>query len=163
MKKIILFLIIAALVVFFVTRDNAQNVENEVVSDEMSQQETISLEDESIQVEALDNAGDVLGLSNGYQAYGQDKLAFANDGNVVIFFRASWCPSCKALDESIKANINTIPENLLILDADYDVETEMKQKYGVTTQHSLVQVDAEGNMIQKWAGGSTLDSIVEKL
>ena len=81
--------------------------------------------------------------------------------NKVIYFSASWCPSCRVL----KASLNTekIPERLGIYDVDYDTATELKQKYSITSQHALVQVDSEGNLITKWLGGNDVDSIVRKL
>ena len=98
-----------------------------------------------------------------YEAYAPEKLANATAGDVVLFFRASWCPSCRTLDTDIKANAGSIPSGLTILDVNYDDSTALKQKYGVTSQHTLVQVDATGNMITKWSGGSTLASIVAKV
>jgi len=56
-----------------------------------------------------------------------------------------------------------IPANVTILDVDYDEYSDLKQKYGVTTQHTLVQVDAEGNEIAKWVGGNTLDTVLAKV
>lgn len=95
-----------------------------------------------------------------YEVYAPEKLAKASSGDVVLFFRASWCPTCKVLDADIRARLNTIPSNLTILDVNYDTETALKQKYGVTYQHTLVQVDAQGNQITKWSGGQTLASVV---
>jgi len=102
-------------------------------------------------------------MKGSYEAYTPEKLAWANSGKVVLFFRASWCPTCKALDADIKAHMANIPEGVYILDVDYDNSAELKQKYGVTMQHTLVQVDAKGNMITKWSGGNTLDSVVKNL
>ncbi|MCA9392356.1 thioredoxin family protein [candidate division WWE3 bacterium] len=96
-----------------------------------------------------------------YEDYDESKLAKANDGDVVLFFKANWCPTCQALDADI--SMHEVPDGLTILKVDYDTETALKQKYGITYQHTLVQVDADGNMIQKWAGSPTLQSIVEKL
>jgi thioredoxin 1 len=98
-----------------------------------------------------------------YEAYGPDKLAWATNGKVVLFFRASWCPTCKALDADIKAHMANIPEGVHILDVDYDNSADLKQKYGVTMQHTLVQVDAKGNLITKWSGGGTLDAVIKNL
>lgn len=98
-----------------------------------------------------------------YAPYEASKLAMANSGDVVLFFKASWCPSCRALDSNIKANLDLIPSNLTILELDYDATTALKQQYGVTTQHTLVQVDANGTLIKKWSGGSTVASIVEQV
>ncbi len=98
-----------------------------------------------------------------YEPYAAAKLAKANDGDVVLFFRASWCPTCKVLDSSIRANAEKLPAGVTILDVNYDTETALKQKYGVTYQHTLVQVDAAGNLITKWSGGQTLESILAKV
>ena len=97
-----------------------------------------------------------------YEAYDPSKLAMADHGKVVLFFRASWCPTCKALDADIKAHLASIPEGVHILDVDYDNSADLKQKYGVTMQHTLVQVDAKGNLITKWSGGN-LDTLVKNL
>lgn len=91
--------------------------------------------------------------------YSPERVGRSKD--TVIFFHAGWCPSCVALEKGITAW--DIPYGLTILKADYDNETELKKKYGVLSQHTLVQVDADGNEIKKWAGWNTLDSIVEKV
>ena len=98
-----------------------------------------------------------------YETYSTDKLALANSGNVVLFFRAKWCPTCRALDADIRANMNKIPGDLTILDVDYDDSTALKQKYGVTYQHTLVQVDANGNQIAKWSSSPTLSALVSQV
>lgn len=98
-----------------------------------------------------------------YSAYSAEKLAMAKDGKVVLFFKASWCPSCRALDANIKSNLSAIPARTHILEVDYDASAEMKKKYGVTSQHTLVQVDATGNLIAKWQGGNTLTALVQNI
>ena len=98
-----------------------------------------------------------------YEAYSADKIARAADGTVVLFFHAAWCPSCRALNSNIESNRSEIPSGVSILKTDYDSETELRKKYGVTTQHTLVQVDKDGNLIKKWSGGSTLDSIISQI
>jgi len=98
-----------------------------------------------------------------YESYSADKLAMAETGDVILFFHASWCPSCRKLNKNIEENINSIPENVHILKLDYDKEIVLKKKYEVTTQHTLVQVDADGTMIKKWTGGSNLDALVAQI
>ncbi len=98
-----------------------------------------------------------------YEAYSPEKLALAEKGDVVLFFRASWCPTCRSLDADIKAHLDAIPEGVTILDVDYDQSTELKKKYGVTMQHTLVQVDAKGTLIAKWTGSPTLAGIVSNI
>ncbi len=99
-----------------------------------------------------------------YEAYSSEKVAMASATHqVVLFFRAGWCPSCRAVDADIKANISKIPGSLAILDVDYDNSTALKQKYGVTYQHTFVQVDSNGNLIKKWSGSPTLSALVAEV
>jgi thiol-disulfide isomerase/thioredoxin len=95
-----------------------------------------------------------------YTPYSKNALT---DKTNVIFFAASWCPTCRALDRAINENLSDIPGELTILKADYDTETALKQKYGVTYQHTMVQVDQDGNQIKKWNGGYSVEDIVENI
>lgn len=94
-----------------------------------------------------------------YQVYSANKLALAASEDVVLFFRATWCPTCRAVDADIRANISAIPAGLTILDVNYDSSSALKQKYGVTTQHTFVQVAADGTLIKKWTGSPTLAAL----
>jgi thiol-disulfide isomerase/thioredoxin len=106
---------------------------------------------------------DTMTKAGSYEVYSADKLARAETGDVVLFFHASWCPSCRGLSSSIENNLKSIPEGVTILKTDYDKETELKKKYGVTYQHTLVQVDKNGNMIKKWSGSPSLDSLLSQV
>ncbi|MBT4123845.1 MAG: thioredoxin family protein [Candidatus Pacebacteria bacterium] len=98
-----------------------------------------------------------------YTEYSAEKLAQTPaDGKNVIFFHASWCPSCRSADKDIKNNLSSIPENLTILKTDYDTQKNLRKKYGVTGQHTFVQVDSEGEMITKWSGGD-LSTIISRI
>ena len=107
----------------------------------------------------MEKTEDTMMAKGSYAAYSSDMLGKTE--NTVVFFHANWCPSCRAADAGISAGI--VPENLTILKADYDAETELKKKYGVTTQHTFVLVDAQGEMIKKWVGGTSVDDVVGKL
>jgi len=99
-----------------------------------------------------------------YESYDASKVAMASaTHDVVLFFKASWCPACVALDKDIKANLSAIPKSLTILETNYDNSADLKRKYGVTLQHTLVQVDAGGNLIKKWSGSPTLASLVSEV
>jgi len=94
-----------------------------------------------------------------YMDYSESGLSETE--NTVLFFHANWCPSCRALDKGLLED--TIPENLTILKVDYDTQTELRKKYGIVSQHTLVQVDNEGNEIKKWLGGNGVDDILERM
>lgn len=98
-----------------------------------------------------------------YEVYDASKIAKAKTGKVILFFRASWCPSCKALDKDIREHLKDIPEDVTILDVDYDKYTDLKKQYGVVMQHTLVQVDADGKEMKKWQGIPTLADVLIEL
>lgn len=99
-----------------------------------------------------------------YEAYSAEKVMMASSTHdVVLFFKASWCPTCIAVDKDIKANLGKIPSDLAILDVNYDNSSDLKKKYGVTYQHTFVQVDKDGNMIKKWSGSPNLSALVSQV
>lgn len=102
-------------------------------------------------------------IKGSYEVYDPTKIILAKNNDVVLFFHASWCPSCRSLDKDINQNLNNIPEGVLIMKVDYDKERDLKKKYGVTYQHTLVQVDENGNMISKWSGSDDLIEILNKI
>ncbi len=69
---------------------------------------------------------------------------------VVYFFHATWCPSCRATDAAIGET--GVPDGLTVVKVDYDTETDLRQRYGVTQQHTFVQVDENGAELSKWTG-----------
>lgn len=90
-----------------------------------------------------------------YKDYSQEALATAtrDGGKAVLFFWASWCPYCKVANEDFTNNAGQIPAGVTILKTNYDTEKKLKTKYGITYQHTFVQVDASGTQITKWSGG----------
>ncbi len=110
-----------------------------------------------------ENSNKSVSVSLNYLDYSESFLTRANEGKVVLFFKANWCPTCNALDKDVLKNLNKIPEDVTILKVDYDVASDLKKKYEVVTQHTLVQVDAKGNEITKWVGGNTLGTILERV
>lgn len=98
-----------------------------------------------------------------YVPYDSAKLAMAKEGDVVLFFRASWCPACRAADKSFREHASSIPSGLTLLDVDYDKYGDLKKQYGVTSQHTFVQVDENGKEIAKWMGSSSIEDVVKNL
>jgi len=43
-----------------------------------------------------------------------------------------------------------------------DKENDLRKKYGVTIQHTFVQIDENGNELAKWSGSITAEEIAEK-
>ncbi len=100
--------------------------------------------------------------SGTYATYSANSLAMAQKGKTVLFFHAGWCPTCRTADADIKNNATTIPAGATILKVDFDKEVALKQNYGVTSQHTFVEIDANGGLVEKWSGGN-LAGIIAKL
>lgn len=81
------------------------------------------------------------------------------DSKKVYFFHASWCPICQGIDKDINADLSQIPAGVTIIKTDFDSSTELRQKYGVTTQYTFVQVDNNGNETAQWSATSYAKAI----
>lgn len=170
MKKIIILVIITVLVsLYFLLRSGIFPVMftpvNEL-SEEMvntSNAPVMATPVDELTKEMDDQISSSFHLDANYSDYVPGFLAKAKDGKVVLFFKANWCPTCKALDADILSNMEKIPSNVFILKVDYDSAKALKLKYNVVTQHTLVQVDENGNELNKWVGGNTLESILDRV
>jgi thiol-disulfide isomerase/thioredoxin len=100
-------------------------------------------------------------VSGTYEEYAPEKVS--SSGDTVLFFHANWCPSCRSADKALKAEMSDIPGDLAILKVNFDDSSDLRKKYGVTSQHTFVQIDADGNLVKKWSGSPTLDAVVNQL
>lgn len=97
-----------------------------------------------------------------YEEYSAKAIAAAK-GDRILFFHASWCPQCRELEKSIKAAV--LPTNLTIFKVDYDSHQDLRQKYGVTLQTTLVKIDENGNKIKSYVayGEPTFSAVKREL
>ena len=101
------------------------------------------------------NAAATIENHGSYKDYSSEIVqAEQKKGNkVVLFFHAPWCPYCRAADEAFITKTDQIPIGVTVLKTDYDSNTDLKQKYGVTYQHTFVQIDSNEKLVTKWNGG----------
>lgn len=161
---IVLLLAVGA---FFVSQNNKKNT-----NDKMMQDDTAMMDDSGHNNDVMMNDGDKMMQDEAdkmaknepgkYIDYSQTAYNNAVDSKRVLFFAASWCPTCKQAEADFLANKNDIPSDVVILKADYDKETALKKKYDITYQHTFVQVDKNGNELVKWNGGG-VDELKKKL
>lgn len=99
-----------------------------------------------------------------YLDYSEQNLASAQrNGKAVLFFAATiWCQTCQELEKEIKERGNSLPPDITILKVDYDNDKVMNKKYSVTSQHTLVVLDKNGNEVKRWIGGN-LDLLIQEL
>jgi thiol-disulfide isomerase/thioredoxin len=88
-----------------------------------------------------------------------DAQVLAAQGPTLLFFAADWCPTCQVALKDIDANGARL-NGITVVVVDYDNAADLKKRYGVTTQHTFVQIDAQGNRIAIWNGGG-VDAIVK--
>src|SRR3990167_6435954 len=101
--------------------------------------------------------------SNGrYVDYSPAAYAAAAGKRRVLYFYATWCPTCSVANEDFTVNSSRIPEDAVIFRTDYDQETALKAKDGITYKHTFVQVDKSGNELAKWNGGG-LNELINQL
>ena len=104
-----------------------------------------TMPDPTPSAEAADEAQPA-GQSGAYLDYYDGAIA-ETAGTKVLFFHASWCPKCRDLEENILAS--DIPDNFTVFKVDFDTATELRQRYGVTLQTTIVYVDDDGDALAK--------------
>lgn len=81
---------------------------------------------------------DVVNAAN-YELYSPSVAQAAmNDGkDIAVFFHSKSCGSCAKLDADIMANAEMIPEDTVILKADWDENQDLAVQYGVDKYHTV--------------------------
>jgi len=105
--------------------------------------------------------------SKQYLPYTKEVLESAGSTRRVLFFYASWCPTCIPANADFEKNSSMLPSDVTVIRVNYsdpDTDTEEKAlatKYGITYQHTYVQIDSEGNEVTKWNGGSVKELLAK--
>ena len=93
-------------------------------------------------------------IAANYFEYSDENLKIAGEnGKAVLFFATNWCSTCTELDRQLINENEKLDDGISVLKIDFDNSPELKDRYGVTVQHTLVQVDQVGNEITRWIGG----------
>ena len=97
-----------------------------------------------------------------YISYSQEKIQAELDKGqrVLLFFHATWCPTCQSAEEDILSRIDEVPDDLTVIKIDYDSNKELRKKYNVSYQHTFVQLDQNSEVVTQWSGGE-LDLILQ--
>lgn len=103
-----------------------------------------------------------------YVAHSEEVLKQGQDTRRVLFFYASWCPFCQGADADFEKNMASIPSDITVIRVNYNdpdtdaSEKELARQYGVTYQHSFVQIDAMGKAVAAWNGGG-LEKLMQNI
>jgi len=82
----------------------------------------------------------------------KDAQRQAKKGPVVLFFHATWCPTCKEAMMDLVTRKSDLGDVTVVI-VDYDKYKSEKRKYGITYQHTFVQIDEKGKVLAQWSGG----------
>lgn len=159
-KIIIAIVLIAVMVaiIYYLRPKSSSNEESSPTNENFNQTE--GGQDQDVETEKdLDTP---FSESVRYKNYSPDRLAEA-EGDIILFFYATWCPTCNYADSQIRGNIEEIPDDVTILLVNFDTESALKNKHNVIYQHTFVQVDNNGNQIKKWSGSYTIDELLTEL
>jgi thioredoxin 1 len=159
----IVVLLIAVGVGYFATKDNGSKAatakDATTVVSEKSTADTVTTE-----LEKTPSATDTQIAEVGtYQAYDPELVTNSNAEHIVLFFHATWCPSCRALEKDILANKGAIPAGVEIYKVDYDTAIALKKQYGVTTQHSLIEIASDGTAKSSITHPATLADVLKTI
>lgn len=111
---------------------------------------------------------DKLMLDSQYIEYSKVALEKAATNRRVLFFYASWCPTCESADAGFTQNASKIPEDVTLVRVNYNdpdtdqEEKDLAKKYGITYQHTFVQIDSTGKEVTKWNGGK-IDELLSNI
>lgn len=106
-----------------------------------SSSESPAPEQTAAAAEATPSATPAAPVEGAYIDYA-DGIVEATAGAKVLFFHAPWCPQCRKLDEQLRAE--GAPDGLTVFKVDYDSRSDLRQRYGVTLQTTVVFVDDAG-------------------
>ncbi len=102
-----------------------------------------------------------------YLEYSNEIFTSSASKRRVLFFFANWCPTCIPADTDFKTNMAQIPADVVVIRVNYnDTDTDadekvLAQKYGITYQHTFVQIDGSGAVVSKWNGGQTRELLTK--
>ena len=174
---LVLVTTLIGLAVYGVNKYSVENKADTMMAEKISENNGESLpasEDAMMESEAMVESTDsmepteamtddsMMAESSGYVEYSESAYAEAEGKQRVLFFHASWCPTCKIANAELLDRLADIPEDVVVFKVDYDTETELKDTYGVTYQHTFVLVDDDDQAVTKWNGGG-VDAILNKV
>lgn len=158
---IVLVVVIALTFVFYISSKNKIDLMNKTTGEDVSV--IAKPTTESIVKYPSDEVAE---KRNGrYIEYIGPETLQISGSKVILFFYANWCPTCIPTDKEFKVDENKLPNDITVIRVNYndsdtdDNEKKLAKKYGITYQHTFVQIDNNGNEVVKWNGGA-VDQLV---
>lgn len=81
---------------------------------------------------------------------------------VALHFHADWCPTCKAQDKALQTLKDEKGLDLTILQVDYDTEKDLKRRFNIRTQATMVVLKGDKE-VARLVGDTGADAIRKTL
>lgn len=96
--------------------------------------------------------------------YSPQALAAAEKAGqpLALHFHADWCPTCRAQDKALQTLKEEKDLNLTVLTVDYDTERDLKKRFNVRTQSTMVVLKG-AKEVARLAGDTSVDGIRKAL
>lgn len=156
------FLFIGVILVVFLSIRNTKKTFN-LPESGINQTENTSTSNQGTREESVETLTGNSSANGMYLIHADNLIEQYSNQKRILFFYANWCPTCRPVDEEIESNLGNIPEGVVIIRVNYNdsdtdkEEKELAAKYGITYQHTFVELDSDGNAVQTWNGGSLSD------
>ncbi len=140
-----LILVVTSLRDIFISSRPEEEVEVETVMDSQTATQAGSQDNET-------------SPSAKYLEHSRQNLIVDDSARRVLFFYANWCPTCIPADKDFSENVGKLPSDVVVIRVNYnddqtdEAEKSLAKKYGVTYQHTFVQIDKNGKEVAKWNG-----------
>jgi len=106
---------------------------------------------------SVDNNVEQIATVERYEEYSEDGFNSSSNTERIVFFHASWCPACIEHEKDIISS--GVPEGITVFKADFDSDTDLRQKYGVNVQSTFVHIDSNGEVVKRWPFGGGIRDV----
>lgn len=119
--------------------------------------------------EAMSDGGENAMTGDKYVEFTPENYSEYKDKKRILFFYANWCPTCIPANANFQKNADDLPNDVVMIRVNYDDsqtddnEVALAQQYGVTYQHTFVQIDENGNEVTKWNGSVRMSSVLKNI
>jgi hypothetical protein len=102
---------------------------------------------------------DAMSAHGSYVTYADYSGAMSRyDGmTIVYYFCSSSSTVCQQKEAALMSGTGAIPAKVTIVKVDFDMATDVKQKYGVMVSDTFVKVDSTGAKAMTWSGQPVSD------
>ncbi len=136
--------------VFLFGCDSPETLQSETPIQEVNIEQVSTSEPPQLNTSPSKEPSELASLTSGsYEEYSPERFKeLLGSEKFILFFHADWCPTCRALEKEIKESLEKL-NSRTVLEVNYDTETDLKKKYGITVQSTLVFIDSDGEVFEK--------------